>query len=288
MLNSSAMTTEHILLAGAGDLCLRAARLLLAQGHQVWGLRRRPPGNETSGIHWIAGDLTQIDTLQAIPRSISQVIYAPAPGARNEMQYRAVFLQGLENLLATLDSATLERFLFISSTAVYGPSPDKWADENTPPAPTGFNGRVLLEAEQYLTRHQTNSILFRLAGLYGPDRTELLTRLRQGRVSVPRNTVHWANRFHIDDAAHAAVHLLNLEAPHACYIGVDDHPHSQVQLYDALADLFGVARPADSGAGPDVASKRLSNARLRASGYQIQWPDAIAGYRAIINAMPRN
>src|SRR3546814_44538 len=126
------MIRKTVLLAGAGDLCRRAGRLLLNQGHQVWGLRRHPPPHDASGIQWLAGDLTRAETLSRLPRDVSHVIYGPAPDARNETLYRAVFNQGLENLLERLDPTALRRLVFISSSAVYGDHGDAWVDENTP------------------------------------------------------------------------------------------------------------------------------------------------------------
>lgn len=291
------MAGKRVLLAGAGDLCRRAAHLLLAQGDEVWGLRRHPPAHDTSGIHWLAGDLTQ--KLDLPLTGITHIIYAPTPTASHgtpaagryaavpsrpdEAAYRAVFLHGLQNLLGILDRQTLQRFLFISSGAVYGAQGDVWVDETTPPNPDHFNGQILLEAEQWLAAQLPNAICFRLAGLYGPGRLALLERLKQGHAAVPRHSVHWANRFHIDDAAGAAVHLLELKQPEACYIGADNHPHRIDELYDALAAMLNVDPPPAAPPSDKPGNKRLNNARLRASGFEPAWPDAIEGYRALID-----
>jgi nucleoside-diphosphate-sugar epimerase len=281
------MTAKTVLLAGAGDLCQRAAALLLAQGHLVWGLRRHPPLSDGTGIRWIRGDLTQAQTLHDMPRKFSDVIYAPTPDARTEEQYRSIFVTGLQHLISALDMRELKRFLLISSTAVYGPHLAAWTDENTHTSPLDFNGRVLLEAERRLAHETPNAVVFRLSGLYGPGRTRLLTRLAAGSVEVPRHGDHWANRFHIDDAARAAAHLLNLHHPESCYVGSDNRPHKIGELYDALADMLGAPRPQAAVERAGDGNKPVCNARLRASGFDPSWPDAIEGYRALIN-MQRN
>ena len=51
-----ATTGERVLLAGCGDVGLRVARLLRAQGHEVFALRRRTPAACDGGIRWLAGD----------------------------------------------------------------------------------------------------------------------------------------------------------------------------------------------------------------------------------------
>lgn len=279
--------SERVLLAGCGDLGLRVARLLLARGDQVWALRRSVVTAEDDGIHWLRGDLAR-GSLDSLPRGITQLVYLPAPGrsglaAPDEAAYRGLFVDGLRHLLAALDVASLRRVLFVSSSAVYGEHAGAWVDEGTSEAPLGFNGTVLLEAERRLARQPLSSVVLRLAGLYGPGRVQLIERLRAGQVRVPRDMPHWSNRIHIDDAAAAVAHLLALHEPLPLYLGVDDTPLPLDVLYDALAAQLGASIPSSGPAPGGVGSKRLSNARLRASGFVPQWPDARAGYAALLD-----
>ena len=274
--------SERVLVAGCGDVGLRVAKRLLARGDAVWALRRRPPPSDESGIQWLSGDLTDAGSLRALPGGITQLVYLPTPDRRDEAAYRATFVDGLRHVMAALDGATLQRVLFVSSSAVYGDHDGGWVDEATPVAPYGFNGRVLLEAEQWLATQPVRSITLRLAGLYGPGQLHLLDRLRAGQVRVPRQATHWANRIHTDDAAAAIVHLLQLDDPLQLYLGADDTPLPLDVLYDALAKLIGVDPPLDGPPPAGIGSKRLSNARLRASGFVPRWPDSREGYAAAL------
>lgn len=274
--------SRQVLIAGCGDVGLRVAQRLAARGDAVWALRRSAVAAPMEGVHWLQGDLTQPDTLRGLPAGCTELVYLPTPGSREEARYRAVFLDGLQHLLDALDTQALRRVVFVSSSAVYGEHGDGWVDETTPPAPPGFNGRVLLEAERWLAAQPWSSTALRLAGLYGPGRMQLIERLREGTVRVPRHATHWANRMHVDDAAAAIVHLLDLPAVQATYVGVDDTPLPLHVLYDYLADLVGAPHPGEGHAPAGVGSKRLSNARLRASGFAPQWPDARAGYAALL------
>jgi nucleoside-diphosphate-sugar epimerase len=175
--------------------------------------------------------------------------------------------------------------LFVSSSAVYGEHGDAWVDEDTVPDPPGFNGEVLLEAERWLATQPLSSVVLRLAGLYGPGRLQLVDRLRTGRVAVPRDKPHWANRIHVEDAAEATAHLLLLPDAGSLYLGVDDMPLPLDMLYDHLAGWAGAPRPPDGPPPAGVGSKRLSNARLRASGFAPRWPDALSGYAAALGAL---
>ena len=275
--------TEQVLLAGCGDLGLRVARLLRARGDTVYALRRNPPASNADGIEWLRADLATPESLRGLPTCITQVVYLPTPDRREPAAYRATFVDGLRHLLAALDGIHLQRLLFVSSSAVYGEHHGGWVDEDTPVAPPGFNGAVLLEAEQLLAAWPTCAIVLRLAGLYGPGRLQLLERLRAGTARVPRGTPHWANRIHVEDAARAIVHLLQLTDPQSCYLGVDSTPLPIHVLYDELARLIGAPPPRDGPSPAGIGSKRLSNARLLASGFVPDWPDARIGYAALID-----
>lgn len=273
---------ERVLLAGCGDLGLRVAQRLRARGDEVWALRRSPPVSDDSGIRWLRGDLTQPETLRELPAGVTRVVYLPTPDRRDKAAYREIFVDGPRHLLDALDHSVLKQVLLVSSSAVHGEHDGDWVDETTPPAPLGFNGAVLWEAEQWLAAQPLRSTVLRLAGLYGPGRLQLVERLRAGQARVPRETPHWANRIHVDDAAAAIVHLLQLPDAQALYLGVDDTPLPLDELYDFIAQLIDAPLSPEGPAPAGIGSKRLSNARLRASGFVPHWPDSRDGYAALL------
>jgi len=275
------MSDKRVLIVGAGDLGMRAASLLLTQGAEVWALRRRPATAQHARLHSLQADLGDPHTLRAMPAGITHVVWSPAPDRRDPRAYEAVFTLGLQHVLAALDTTALRRLVFVSSSAVYGEHGSDWVDEDTPPAPPGFNGRILLEAEQWLANQKLPAVALRLAGLYGPGRTQLFDRLRAGQARAPSDPPHWANRMQVDDAASAIVHLLDLPGALPVYIGCDDTPLPLHELYGYLAELLGAPAPAAGSAPAGVGSKRLSNARLKSSGFVPRWPDARAGYAAL-------
>jgi nucleoside-diphosphate-sugar epimerase len=276
--------SERVLIAGYGDLGRRVAVRLLARGDQVYALRRHPAAQEGSPVHWVGADLTDARSLRDLPAGITQVVYTPTPDTRDEAAYRRTFVDGLRHLIEALNRQSLQRVLFVSSSAVYGEHGGAWVDEDTAPAPPGFNGDVLLQAEAWLSVQPIRSVVLRLAGLYGPGRTHVIDQLRAGTARVPRQVQHWANRIHVEDAAAAVVHLLGIEEPQNLYLGVDDTPLPLDMLYDHLAALIHAPVAAAGAAPPGVGSKRLSNARLRASGFRFQWPDSRAGYAQLLRA----
>jgi nucleoside-diphosphate-sugar epimerase len=276
---------QRVLIAGCGDVGMRAAKLLRARGDTVFALRRTAASDGADGIRWLQGDLSIQGGLGALP-AVDQVVYTATPDRRDEAAYRRTFIDGPGLLLDALDRNTLSRVLFVSSSAVYGDHAGAWVDEDTPAAPPGFNGQVLLDAERALVGRGVSTTVLRLAGLYGPGRTELFGRLREGKVRVPRQPPFFSNRIHVDDAAAAIAHLLALPDVADCYLGVDDTPLEMAVLYDHLAGLLGAPLAAAGDPPGGIGSKRLSNARLRAGGFRCRWPDARDGYAALIDSQP--
>lgn len=274
----------RILIAGCGDLGTHVAKLLLSEhGNEVFGIRRTPPAGDTQhDIHWIAANLTDAVSLRAIPQGITHIIFAAAPSARTEQEYRATYVKGLQNTIYASQSPALERIVLISSTAVYGDHGQEWVDENTPTNPGAFNGRILCEAENWLQdygkQNQVSTIRLRLSGIYGPHRNYLLERIRQGLAVAPKSNEHWVNRIHIEDAAAAVVHILNHASPLSLYLVTDSTPLPMRTLYEYLAQRVGGPVPPEGPSPRGVGSKRLSNVRLMQSGFTLKWPDSRMAY----------
>lgn len=277
----------NTLLLVGGDLCERTAKMLDPAHWTCVGLRRSPirPSPENT-ISWYEADLLNGDSLRFLGddefSEISHILYAPSPDSRAIEHYAGVYSSGLPRLLSSLSSHCLDhlqRCVLVGSSAVWGPSDDR-VDEDTPVQKTDFRAMSLLDAEAALSAMLSPGVgvTLRLSGLYGPERSRLINGLRAGTIRAPGGPGHWANRIHIDDAARACAHLLTVADPQPIYIGTDDCPLPTAELYDALARLVGAPLPARRPQAPS--GKRLSNARLRASGWAPEWPSALAWYAA--------
>jgi hypothetical protein len=101
----------------------------------------------------------------------------------------------------------------------------------------------------------------------------------------------WTNRIHRDDAARFIVFLCNkvLTSEHLdeCYIVTDNLP---VLLYEVLIWLAKKLNKtvATAGVSKTVEGKRLSNRRMRESGFDLCYPDYTVGYSEIIKGLQNN
>src|SRR5262249_34258449 len=107
------------LIVGCGYLGQRVAALWREQGKRVSALTRSRTGElRALGIEPIVGDVLRPQTLTALP-SAEMVLYAVGFDRTAGASFRDVYVRGLGNVLAALPGQ-LRRFLYVSSTSVYG------------------------------------------------------------------------------------------------------------------------------------------------------------------------
>ena len=271
--------TSDVLLVGCGDLGAAVGLRLADRGHPVLALRRNA-ALVPAPLRGLSVDLTRevpaLGDLEA-----RYVVVALTARPRTEESYRATYVDGMRRALDALAATGTppERAVLVSSTAVHGGADrPRLDDETTPPRPADGPGRMLVAAEELFHERLPSGTVLRLSGLYGGSSTRLLDTVREGRVADPHR---WTNRIHREDAADAVVHLLTRpEEPERLYLGTDDEPAQLGDVAAYLAERLGA--PAPPPADPEQGhGKRLSNARLRATGWAPARPSYREGYAGV-------
>jgi nucleoside-diphosphate-sugar epimerase len=275
------------LIVGCGYVGGALATRLLAQGHEVFGLRRNPSALPP-GVIGLAGDVTEAEGLGALPEALDWVVYAVGAKRRDEAAYRAAYLDGLGRVIRALieEGQNPSRVLFTSSTSVYGQMRGEWVDESSPTHPRSFAGEMMLSAERLLHGSEFPSTVLRLGGIYGPGRTRLIDRVRAGEpIAVPAaDAPAYTNRIHRDDAAKAVAHLLALPEPDATYVGVDEDPAKAGDVRRWIAERLGVALvETTSSESLPVGSRRCRSAALLATGFRFDYPTFREGYASLMD-----
>ncbi|WP_435128095.1 NAD-dependent epimerase/dehydratase family protein [Halobaculum sp. D14] len=298
----------RVVVVGCGYVGVALARQLAAAGHDVTGVRRSDDGlaavrdaDEASAdgsVSAVRADATDPESLAALPDA-DAVVFAASSGGRGADAAKRVYVEGLRNVIWEYGGRddVPDRLVYTSSTGVYGDHGGDWVDEETPLDPTTEKTAVLAEAERVATDvaadHGIDGTVARFAGLYGPDRYRL-HRYLDGPV-----TAGYLNMVHRDDAAGSVRFLLTEDVARGeTVLVVDDEPVDKWSFADWLADECGVARPDkqtkaerldDAGLSAAaerrvLTSKRCSNDRLRALGYEFAYPTFREGYRAAVDA----
>lgn len=291
----------HVLIVGLGGIGRVLATNLVAQGHAVTGMSRTPQTvlDRIVGVTHLAQSVHQANFEQLPP--IDWVYVLLTPDDRSADSYRHIFIDSLMPLSTALQHHPVQRMVFISSTSVYGSGQPEWLnnqnsknadtvdgdknakdlddinwmDEATSPQPDTATGAILWQAEQQWQQVWAEKlVVVRPSGIYGPNRLRLITWVQQAK---PVKYNQWTNRIHSADLAGFLAHLISLKTLVPLYIATDNQPSLQHEVLDYIAKQRGLARVAKIDAAPS--GKKLCNLKLRQTGYVLQYPSYIEGYR---------
>lgn len=282
------MAMPSVLIAGCGDLGGRLASQLLPQRWTVYGLRR-DISKLGEGVIGVRGDFFDARIPEQWPEGrIDYLVYCATPTTRDEAGYRAAYVQGLKHVLGWIERSGQQpkRVLFVSSSSVYGQQHGEWVDETSEVQADGFSGQVMREAEQLVLGAPLPATIVRLTGIYGPGRSDLMNRVRQG-YSVAVDPPVYGNRIHADDAAGLLVFLLQADvrgvALDDCYLGVDDAPVPLAEVVDWIRARLGVTEWSAEHNVRRAGSKRCSNARAKSLGWAPTYATYKEGYEAMLS-----
>jgi len=175
--------------------------------------------------------------------------------------------------------------LFTSSTSVYPQVNGELVTEESATDLERETGNILLESEQIILNG--NGTVARLAGVYGNGRSYLMRRFLAGEAAMEEDGSRILNHTHHEDAARAILFLCEMgeAARGEIYNICDSHPMTQLETYQALASIFGrdlppsVPRNLQSKRG--WSDKAVSNAKIRALGWEPAYPSLIAAAEEI-------
>ena len=182
---------------------------------------------------------------------------------------------------------------YLSTVGVYGDYDGAWVDETSECRPVSLRSVMRVKAEQeWLALGKETGLpvaILRLSGIYGPGRNAFVN-LANGTARRLVKPGQVFNRIHAADIAGALWHLIGRDQG-GVYNVTDDLPAPPQDVVAYAAGLMGMATPPDipfesAQLSPMARSfygenKRVSNAALKASGYQFRYPD----YRAAFDAL---
>ncbi|CAK7258844.1 MULTISPECIES: SDR family oxidoreductase [unclassified Shinella] len=273
----------HLLILGAGFSGKAIGQTFRAAGFSVSGTTRsaeKAEGLRALGIAPILYDGGPIpEALAADMARATHVVQSIAPGKEGDPLFRA----GMPPISALMPELAWAGYL--STVGVYGDHKGGWVDEDTALNPVSARSIERVEAEnRWLDFGRASGLpvaVLRLAGIYGPGRNAL-RNMEEGtaRRLVKKDQVF--NRIRVEDIGRSALFLAQKSLGGLWNI-TDNEPGPPQDVVAEAARLMGLPVPPDipfetAELSPMARSfyaenKRVSNAKLRAAGFELRFPD---------------
>ena len=269
---------ENLLIIGCGDVARRALPELRRR-YRVTALVRSPdPSLDTAEVEQIVGDLDDAASLVPLAGRAERIAHLAPPPGSGALDTRTRAL--LAALAPRRRGAMLpRRFVYLSTSGVYGDCAGEWIDETRPPDPQTERARRRLDAERALgewgERNKVEIVILRVPGIYASDRLPL-ERLARGTPALRPEQDVYTNHIHADDLAGILVTALESTGARGVYNASDDGPLKMGDFFDLVADRAGFPRPPRISREEAVRllpselvsfmseSRRLSNRRMKA------------------------
>jgi nucleoside-diphosphate-sugar epimerase len=265
----------RILIAGCGYVGQATADLFHAAGWDVegWTASEKSAAALSAKPYPIRQvDISNCDQVAKRPGTFDAAVHCASSRGGEVESYRQIYLNGTRNLL---DRFVGTKMLFTSSTSVYAQRDGSWVTEESETKPARETGRVLLETEKLVL--DRGGTVARLAGIYGPGRSALLSKFLTGTAIIDPENDRFVNQVHRADIASGLFLLVSREwqKTQICNV-VDDEPMLQSDCYRWLAQRLNrplpPVRKLTEQRKRGNTNKRVSNAKLQSLGWTLQYP----------------
>lgn len=293
---------ESVMIFGCGYIGTALAKVLLDSGVRVGALTRNQSQAEllrTLGAKEVLRcDLHDKNWPNHLQLSYQSAVNCVSSAGGGLLGYRQSYVDGQKVILDWANTQKLNNFIYTSSTSVYPQGEGVVVTEQMSTQDCSESALLLLESERIIQEQQSlfqNHYIFRLAGIYGPQRHYLLDQLKAGTSIIAGRGDYHLNLIHCKDAVNAlliALHTdINVES--GIFNLSDGNPSFKNELVYYLASKLGVRQPVfdpnatslrvrhRKGSMPDriIANDKL----IESFGWQPIFPDFRSGYEAILS-----
>ena len=289
----------RVLIVGCGYVGLPLGAELVRLGHEVWGIRRTAEGEaelNAAGIKLLVADVTKASDLAALPGPFDWVVNCVSSTRGGVEEYREVYLAGTRNLIEWLSAAPPKKFVYTSSTSVYGQTDNSMVKESSATEPASETSRVLVETEKVLLaaaqEKKFPAVVLRVAGIYGPERGHLFLQYLKNEAKMAGQGERLINMIHRDDLVGIIIAALKSGRPGEVYNAVDDEPVAQIHFFRWLSETLGKYMPPSATAEESaerkrgLTNKKVQNRKLKMElGYQFKYTNFRKGYTAEIQRL---
>ena len=288
---------ETLLIVGCGDIARRALPALTRRYRVCALVRSADRALAAAGVEQIEGDLDDAKSLVALAGRAQRVAHLAPPAPHGALDSRT------RNLIGALSATTKKgvmlprRFVYLSTTGVYGDCSGERVDERRPALPQTARAVRRLDAERAISEwsggNGVEAVILRAPGIYAGDRLPIET-IARGTPALREEDDVYTNHIHADDLAAILAAALASARASGIYNASDDSAIKMGDWLDLVADRAGLARPqrvsraeAERLVPGEMLSfmsesRRLSNLRMKTElGVRLRHPTVADGLASI-------
>jgi nucleoside-diphosphate-sugar epimerase len=285
------MGPRSVSIVGCGYTGLRLAQRWRSLSCSVRGFATREQSLRQIAAAGIEAAFLDLDRPQGTLNFAGQLLYYLVPPAEDgDRDLR------LERFFEHMEGAVV-RFVYLSTTGVYGNREGAWVDEDTPPAPQSRRAVRRLAAENALRAwadaRGVSWCILRVPGIYGPGRLPI-ERLRRSEPAIDPREAAPGNRIQVEDLTTACLAAgCTKNADRRIYNITDGTDDSLTSFLQRVARIGNLPLPPLIGSAEAHArlagttreflgeSRRVDNRRMREElGVEPAYHDLDAGIRA--------
>lgn len=261
---SSHPSSPIVLITGAtGAVGPCVVEAIIQAGWRVRLLLRQPPAKMSrlwsENIEVVLGDITDAAALQRATQGCQAVVHMAAllhivnPSTALHAQYEQVNVVGTRHIVQAACDQGVQRLIFFSTIAVYGPSHGALLNEASLARPDTVYGQTKLAAEQLVLQAQRADgqplgVVLRLAAVYGArvkgNYQRLLVSLARGRFLAVGAGENRRTLVYDRDVAQATVLALHHPAAGGQVLNVTDGQlHTLQEILTTICMALGRTPP---------------------------------------------
>ena len=210
---------ETLIIGGNGLVGTALIKKLCERGEKIISFSSRPPEYRAEGCTYYQGDITEYGTINMIFKNhrVARVIHNAAishPKLFTDNPYK-IFRVNVTGTLTALEAARnfgVQRFVYMSSCAVYGDVKADVVDETFPLYSNTAYGASKIACENIVRTYGLDTVALRCGFIYGPLRkfecpvNQILTDLiKTGNVNWSQGIDQHLDFIYVDDCVDAVI-----------------------------------------------------------------------------------
>ena len=228
------------------------------------------------------------DELRSVIKEAALVLSSVAPKKGNDPVIQMYGEDLKEN------SSQIKWAGYLSTISVYGDTKGEWVNESSPLKPSTNRGIARVNAEKkWLKNNFLPSHIFRLGGIYGPNR-DPFQKVLQGKAVKIIKPGQVFSRMHILDIVQTLLASISQPKPHSIYNLCDDNPAPPQDVLSYAAKLLSVDQPpavrfedadlSEMAKSFYAENKRVSNQLIKSElGVDLSYPDYKVGLESLLD-----